>query len=176
MESSTVVVRIVNSKPPTDNFRLLKRVTQANLSSSSLQQDEDLDFEEVALERIEALSVELNFKGIGLSLIDKTPRELLYLSIQDFRLDFSDSNLDQSVTLSVDKIQLDDQSPNAEFAVVICQTPIDAKKLERDEIGKRHNVYLSLKKLKALENAKGVEAFEYFTFLLQEMDIEVSES
>ena len=171
LQSSTVVLHIQNAKVPKEGFRLIKRE-----SSTQEQQPDDADYDEPEPERLETLTADIKFKGLGLSVVDQKPQELLYLTVQDLHFEYSDSNLDQAVTLSVDKVQVDDQSPSPEFAVVLCQTPINMKREMEKNQPKRQNIYFSFKRLKSLAGATGVEAFQYFTFLLQEMDVEVSET
>ena len=64
-------------------------------------------------------SLTVSFAAIGLSLVDSTPRELLFLSLRSLQLSASSSRQRSSVALSVANIQVDNQLPSAVFPVLL---------------------------------------------------------
>jgi hypothetical protein len=58
------------------------------------------------VEEIVSLAFELSMKGIGLSLIDASPKEMLFLSMQNMELSFSQSNIDQKIQLKLGNLQV----------------------------------------------------------------------
>lgn len=52
------------------------------------------------------LSFNLLLEGIGISLIDKTPKEMLYLSCKNLDLSYRDSKLNQTIGLKLHWIQV----------------------------------------------------------------------
>ena len=188
VESATTVLRIQPRPPPKERVaqRLVSKIlrTESHSEAASVSTVDSVvedEFEDPEVERAETLMFELSFAGLGLSLVDERPQELAYLTVRWLNLAFSDSNIDQTVELTIDAIQLDDQSFSPDFPVVICQSPLAIKRDEKAakdsavEIRPRKNFSLSLVKLKNMPGAKGIEAFKGFSFLLQEMDVEVSE-
>ena len=61
----------------------------------------------------------VSFAQIGLSLIDSTPRELLFLSVKTLSLGVTSSRAHSSVSLTVRSMQIDNQLPNAVFPVLL---------------------------------------------------------
>jgi hypothetical protein len=57
--------------------------------------------------------------SLGLSLVDRTPRELLYCSASSVHLDVTSSREHSSVALTVRALQVDNQLPSAVFPVLL---------------------------------------------------------
>lgn len=82
-------------------------------------------FETVATEEVKpSLTVNVNLEGIGLSLINKRAIELLYLSSSGIKFEYMDSEAAQTVNLTLESIQLDNQLHDAIFPVVLQPTPL----------------------------------------------------
>ena len=64
-------------------------------------------------------SLAVSFASIGVSLIDSTPRELLYFSISDVAFSAAADDSRGTVTLSVRSLQIDNQLPSAVFPVLL---------------------------------------------------------
>ena len=64
-------------------------------------------------------SLSVSISSIGLSLIDRTPREILYLSASGLRLSLSASAAKSSLALTVATLQVDNQLPSAIFPVLL---------------------------------------------------------
>lgn len=82
-------------------------------------------FETVAVEEVKpSLIVNVNLEGIGISLINKRTIELLYFSSTGIKLEYNDSEAAQTINLTLDSIQLDNQLHDAIFPVVLQPTPL----------------------------------------------------
>jgi vacuolar protein sorting-associated protein 13D len=56
-----------------------------------------------------ALEFSANIRGIGVSIINATPKELLYVTVEKISATYSNSNLNQALELQVGKMQIDNQ-------------------------------------------------------------------
>ncbi|GAB5369232.1 hypothetical protein AAMO2058_001387800 [Amorphochlora amoebiformis] len=74
-------------------------------------------------------TLSLALPRIGLSLVDQKPRELLYLSISDPLVLYSDSEEQETVEVCIGKVQIDNQMPGFSFPFILAPKPIaDADK------------------------------------------------
>jgi vacuolar protein sorting-associated protein 13A/C len=81
-------------------------------------------FEAIEQEATPTLTVSLSLEGIGLSLINRSIIEVVYLSARGLKVEYMNSNVSQSVDLSIGHLQVDNQLPEATFNVVFQPTPI----------------------------------------------------
>lgn len=82
-------------------------------------------FETVAVEEVKpSLTVNVNLEGVGISLINKRTIELLYFSSTGIKLEYNDSEAAQTINVTLDSIQLDNQLHDAIFPVVLQPTPL----------------------------------------------------
>jgi vacuolar protein sorting-associated protein 13A/C len=70
------------------------------------------------------LTVSLSLEGIGLSLINRSMIEVVYLSARELKVEYMNSDVSQSIDLSIGHLQIDNQLPEATFNVVFQPTPI----------------------------------------------------
>ncbi len=63
-------------------------------------------------------------EGIGISLVNRRVIEVVYLSLENLKLDYTASPVSQSVNLSCGTLQIDNQLHDATFPVVLQPTPI----------------------------------------------------
>jgi vacuolar protein sorting-associated protein 13A/C len=63
-------------------------------------------------------------EGIGVSLVNRRVIEVVYLSLENLKLDYTSSSVGQSVNLSCGTLQIDNQLHDATFPVVLQPTPI----------------------------------------------------
>ncbi|KCV71195.1 hypothetical protein H696_02147 [Fonticula alba] len=82
----------------------------------------DEDTELASLSSAFSFNLAVNLKGIGLSIVNAVPREIMYLTVQDLKLQFSDSSLSQAIDLTVGQMQIDDTSRGSLFPVVFHST------------------------------------------------------
>lgn len=81
-------------------------------------------FEAIQEEVTPTLSFNVDIEGIGVSLINRRTIEVVYLSINTLKFEYTDSPVSQSVTLSCGSLQVDNQLHDALFPVVLQPTPI----------------------------------------------------
>jgi len=63
--------------------------------------DDDIDPEKV-IEKKESLALTIKLQGFGLSVVDSTPLEMLYITLQNLRVEFNQSNTDESICISIE--------------------------------------------------------------------------
>jgi len=85
-------------------------------------------FETVQQESPPSLIVFIILERFGLSLMNKSAVEVIYFSTEMFKLEYSTSNISQTVNLSIGHIQLDNQLPEATFQVVLQPSPMPSRR------------------------------------------------
>jgi len=66
----------------------------------------------------------LDLEGIGLSLMSKKMLEVVYLSMNSLKFEYSSSPVAQAVNLSLGTLQIDNQLHDAIYPVLLQPTPI----------------------------------------------------
>ena len=66
----------------------------------------------------------LDLEGIGLSLMNKKMLEVVYLSMNSLKFEYSSSPVAQAVNLSLGALQIDNQLHDAIYPVLLQPTPI----------------------------------------------------
>ena len=61
----------------------------------------------------------MELPGIGISLVDKTPKELVYITLDYIDLTYKNSSEAEKFELTVGKVQIDNQLRAAEFPIVL---------------------------------------------------------
>eukprot|EP01126_Amoeba_proteus_P021852 TRINITY_DN22241_c0_g1_i2.p1 TRINITY_DN22241_c0_g1~~TRINITY_DN22241_c0_g1_i2.p1 ORF type:complete len:735 (-),score=146.25 TRINITY_DN22241_c0_g1_i2:48-2252(-) len=64
-------------------------------------------------------SISFALHGIGISLVDDSPKEIAYVSISSIKMDFRETMERQNFIFLIQQIQIDNQLRNAEFPVVM---------------------------------------------------------
>ncbi|KAF2789276.1 vacuolar protein sorting-associated protein 13 [Melanomma pulvis-pyrius CBS 109.77] len=113
---------------------------------------------------------QLRLAGIGISLVNRQLRELVYVTLRDIELKYSDSALYQMVNLTVKWIQIDNQLYGGIFPIIFYPSvvPKTGKEMEAHPI-----FQTSITKVK--DDSYGVLYIKYFTILLQQMTLEIDE-
>lgn len=116
------------------------------------------------------LHAQIRFSGIGLSLINRSMRELVYVTLRDIDLSYKDSKLYQMVSTQVKWIQIDNQLYGGIFPLIFYPSvvPKTGKEMEAHPIFKA-----AITRVK--DDSYGVLYIKYFTFLMQQMTIEIDE-
>ena len=81
-------------------------------------------FEAVQEEVAPALTFSLDLEGVGLSLINRKAVEVVYLSLNKLKFDYTNSPVAAAVNLACGSLQMDNQLHDALFPVVVQPTPI----------------------------------------------------
>ncbi|TFK57082.1 DUF1162-domain-containing protein [Heliocybe sulcata] len=162
------VLRITNYNPAFSLYKPKHRQS-ASISRSDTTSSQDA-FEAVTEQVTPSLSVNLNFAGIGLSLINRKLVEVVYLSISGLKFEYTASDLAQALSLTCGTLQIDNQLHDAIFPVVLQPTPIS----------KEANGGAALPTVQASviwlnDNEHGVMFIKYCSILLQALTIEADE-
>ena len=121
-EANKQVISITNYNPEVSLYKPTRRNTLsiAQDSASSSQEAFEAVSEEVAPE----LTFTLDLEGVGLSLINRKAVEVVYLSLNTLKFDYTNSPVAAAVNLAIGSLQMDNQLHDAVFPVVIQPTPI----------------------------------------------------
>lgn len=85
-------------------------------------------FEAVNQETPPSLTLFLILEGFGLSLMNRSAVEVVYFSTKSLKLEYTTSEVSQSVNLSIGHIQIDNQLPEATFQVVLQPSPLPSRR------------------------------------------------
>jgi vacuolar protein sorting-associated protein 13A/C len=119
-DGSTQVLTISNYQEQYSMYKPVRR--PAGRQDTVLSQEA---FEAVEQQATPTLTVSLSLEGIGLSLINRSIIEVVYLSARGLKVEYINSDVSQSVDLSIGHLQIDNQLPEATFNVVFQPTPIN---------------------------------------------------
>ncbi|KIK70982.1 hypothetical protein GYMLUDRAFT_33082 [Collybiopsis luxurians FD-317 M1] len=124
-------------------------------------------FEAVTQEDVPTLGVHIQFSGIGVSLVNRKLVEVIYVSLNSLILEYTDSAVAQSFTLSCGTLQIDNQLHDALYPVILQPTP-----LPKDSAA-LPTVQASIILLK--DEDHGVLFVKYCSILLQALTVEADE-
>ena len=138
--------------------------------SATASQSTVAGFEVKDIESDVTLKAQLRLAGIGVSLVNRQLRELVYLTMRDIELKYTDSRLYQTLNSTVKWIQIDNQLYGGIFPILIYPSvvPKTGKDMEQHPIF--HSMITRVK-----DDSYGVLYIKYFTVLLQQMTIEIDE-
>ncbi|KAK3069505.1 Vacuolar protein sorting-associated protein 13, partial [Teratosphaeriaceae sp. CCFEE 6253] len=161
-EGPTQTLAMSNYKPS----KSLYKQKSATASSSTAQ-----GFEVKEQDIHETMAATLRFEaGIGISLVNAQLRELIYVTWRDIKLEYKESPLYQTVTLTVRWIQIDNQLYGGIFPLIFYPSVVP-------KTGKEMNAHPIFRTTvtRVKDDSYGVMYIKYFTFLLQQMTIEIDE-
>lgn len=160
-DGPTQTLVISNFKPSKSLYK--QKSGTATTSTSTGFEVKDLD-DHVTL------SAQLRFSGVGISLVNQQLRELVYVTFRDIDFTYKDSPLYQTVSLTVKWIQIDNQLYGGIFPLLFYPSvvPKTGKEMEAHPIFKT-----AITRVK--DDSYGVTYIKYFTFLMQQMTIEIDE-
>ncbi|OMP86452.1 Vacuolar protein sorting-associated protein 13 [Diplodia seriata] len=112
----------------------------------------------------------LRIAGIGISLVNRQLRELVYITLRDIELNYGDSALYQQFSSTIKWIQIDNQLYGGIFPILFYPSvvPKTGKEMEAHPI-----LQASITRVK--DDSYGVLYIKYFSFLLQQMTLEIDE-
>lgn len=125
-----------------------------------------------------AFSFQLKLRGIGVSIVDTTPAELMYCTVRDLGFTYRDSNLHQTYGLVVKWLQIDNQLYEAPSPLILWPTvtvnrgPESKTGAAATEI--RPTIQVAM--VRSKDTSHGVDYYKYFTLLLQEMSVDFDEA
>ncbi|KAL9075208.1 MAG: hypothetical protein Q9157_004112 [Trypethelium eluteriae] len=138
--------------------------------SATASQSTSAGFEVKDIESDVTLKAQLRLAGIGVSLVNRQLRELVYVTLRDIELKYTDSKLYQTLNSTVKWIQIDNQLYGGIFPILFYPSvvPKTGKDMEQHPIF--HSMITRVK-----DDSYGVLYIKYFTVLLQQMTIEIDE-
>lgn len=127
-------------------------------------------FEVKDVESEVTFKAQLRLAGIGISLINKNMRELLYATFREIELKYSDSLLYQTLNSTIKWVQIDNQLYGGIFPIILYPSvvPKTGKEMEAHPI-----FHFMVTKVK--DDSYGVLYIKYATLLLQQMTLEIDE-
>jgi vacuolar protein sorting-associated protein 13A/C len=162
------VLRLSNYNEETSLYR------PRSYSTSSLRVDSISSgaeaFEAITEANQPSFLLDVVLEGIGVSLVNRRVIEVVYLSLENLKLDYTSSSVGQSVNLSCGTLQIDNQLHDATFPVVLQPTPIASNV---STVAALPTVQLSLLWLNDEEH--GVLFVKYCSILLQALTIQADE-
>lgn len=81
-------------------------------------------FEAVTEEVPPTFSFDIDFAGIGISLVNRKMVEVIYLTANELKFEYNNSPISQAVTISCGALEIDNQLHEALYPVVLQPTPI----------------------------------------------------
>ncbi|PVI04174.1 vacuolar protein sorting-associated protein 13 [Periconia macrospinosa] len=150
------------------NYKASKSVYKQKSGSASASTTGGFEVKDVDTDV--TFKAQLRFAGIGISLINRHLKELVYVTLRDIELKYSDSPLYQMVNFQVKWIQIDNQLYGGIFPIIFYPSvvPKTGKEMEA------HPIFnTSITRVK--DDSYGVLYIKYFTILLQQMTLEIDE-
>ncbi|KAH9898385.1 vacuolar protein sorting-associated protein 13 [Cubamyces lactineus] len=162
------ILRITNYIAEYSLYKPRRRDTASLTRQDSISSSQEA-FEAVQETVSPVLTVALDLQGIGVSLVNRRMVEVVYLSMNALKFEYTNNPVAQSVTLSCGSVQIDNQLHDALFPVVLQPTPIsqDAK------VAALPTVQASMIWLNDQEH--GVFFVKYCSILLQALTVEADE-
>ena len=122
-EAHKQVLRITRYDPEVSLYKPRRRPSTSLIRQESFSSSQEA-FEAVQDEVTPDLTFSLDLEGIGVSLINRRMIEVVYLSLNNLKFDYTNSAIAQSVNLACGSVQIDNQLHDAIFPVVLQPTPI----------------------------------------------------
>jgi vacuolar protein sorting-associated protein 13A/C len=110
---------------------------------------------------------DLSISRIGVSIINPTPAEIVYLTLDRLMLRSHDSFKKKEMKVEVGRVQLDNQAPEAAFPIVFAPSPVP-------EAARQPLLQVTL--LQVNDEAVPVLQFDYVSVLLQKVECAVEET
>jgi vacuolar protein sorting-associated protein 13A/C len=113
--------------------------------------------------RIVTFSFQLGLAGIGLSLIDETPQEILFICLEGISLAYEESQLDKTFEVKLNDLQIDNQLYITPYPITVFAIPAEGQAF----------LHLSLVKSQKFTS---IDYFNYLAVQMQELDIRLEEN
>ena len=168
-DGPTQTLTLTNYSESTSNFKLA-RINSTFSRTDTMSSTRDLGFEAVDVDTRILSSYNVEFEGVGISIINKNVQELAYISFRGLEVHYTESEVTTAINLICKWIQIDNQLFGGLFPIVLYPTvlPKDGKDLEVHP-----TLQASLIRLK--DQSHGVMHIKYASVLLQEVTAELDE-
>jgi hypothetical protein len=147
--------RVLRPEVVADGPTRVVHLHMAGAGSVAAQQRSEVDLARPQL----LVGVEL--AGLGVSVVDSRPREILYLSLRRLRADVTLTAADRKIKVEVGDMQIDNQLAGSQFPVLLAMTPKDVQRAT-----------LEFCVVQSTEHTS-IDFFRYAALLVQELDIRV---
>lgn len=117
------VLRLFNYNEETSLYRPKSYPSSSSLRIDTISSGTEA-FEAITEDNQPSFLLDVVLEGIGVSLVNRRVTEVVYVSLENLRLDYTSSAVAQSVNLSCGTLQIDNQLHDATFPVVLQPTPI----------------------------------------------------
>ncbi|KAJ7487596.1 vacuolar protein sorting-associated protein 13 [Mycena galericulata] len=163
------VLRITNYNPELSLYKP-KRASSVPLTRQDTISGSAEAFDAITEEVPPSLAFTVDFAGIGISLVNKKLVEVVYVSMNALKFEYTNSPVSQAVNLACGLLQIDNQLHDALYPVILQPTPIPK---ESNGTAALPTVQASVIWLKDQEH--GVLFVKYCSVLLQALTIEADE-
>jgi len=150
------------------NFKQSKSLYKMKSASASASTAASFDVKD--LDSDLTFTAQLRLSGIGISLVNRQLKELMYITFRDLEIKYEESALYQTVKSVIKWIQIDNQLYGGIFPILFYPSvvPKTGKEMEAHPILKS-----TISRVK--DDSYGVLYIKYFTILLQQMTLEIDE-
>ncbi|KAF2089652.1 vacuolar protein sorting-associated protein 13 [Saccharata proteae CBS 121410] len=150
------------------NWKPSKSLYKQRSGASSRSTSEGFEVKDI--ETDVTFKAKLRIAGVGISLVNRQLRELVYVTLRDIELSYGDSALYQQFSTTVKWIQIDNQLYGGIFPIIFYPSvvPKTGKEMEAHPV-----LQTSITRVK--DDSYGVLYIKYFSFLLQQMTLEIDE-
>jgi Vacuolar protein sorting-associated protein len=118
------ILRITNYNPEYSLYKPRNRSNSGSIARQDTIASNTEGFEAITEEIKPTLTFKVEFAGIGVSLINRKIVEVVYLSMDILKFEYTNSAIAQAVNFSCGTLQLDNQLHDAIFPVILQPTPI----------------------------------------------------
>lgn len=119
------ILRITNYNAEHSRYKPRHRTSTAmSLARQDTMSSSTEAFEAITKEVAPSLALLVDLAGVGISLINRRLVEVVYLTADGIKFEYTNSAVAQSITFSCSSLQLDSQLHEALFPVILQPTPI----------------------------------------------------
>lgn len=117
------VLRVTNYNVDRSVYKPRRRGT-GGLARSDTAISSAEAFEAVTEEVLPTFTFDVDFAGIGLSLVNRSMVEVIYVSMNTLKFEYNDSPVAQAINISCGTLEIDNQLHDALYPVILQPTPI----------------------------------------------------
>jgi vacuolar protein sorting-associated protein 13A/C len=117
------VLRVTNYNAERSLYKPKRRNT-SSLARSDTAISSAEAFEAVTEEVLPTFTFDVDFAGIGISLVNRKMVEVVYVLMDTLKFEYSDSAVAQTVNVSCGTLEIDNQLHEALYPVILQPTPI----------------------------------------------------
>ncbi|KAJ3171453.1 hypothetical protein HDU88_007532 [Geranomyces variabilis] len=169
-EGPTIAVKL---SPYVESKSAFKNTNDPSSSAATIPPPEGESKESQFLMKVKEtkllMAMQVRFEGIGISVINANMQEILYVSARKLQFALTDSTTNQALTFSMKWLQVDNQLYGGLEPIFLYPSVIP-KEGEED-----YHPVLMITLSRSKDPSYGVEYFDWFTILLQELSVDMDE-